>query len=140
MQILKAGFLYFALVFAAGFVLGVFRELWVVPRFGPMMAELLEMPVMLVVVVLAARWTVRQCGVSPAPVRRFGMGLAALVLLVFVEITVVLSMRRLSFGEYLKGRDPVSGTLYLVMLGVFAIMPRLISRQGKNETEEGTNS
>jgi hypothetical protein len=34
MQILKAGTLYFALVFGAGFVLGPIRMLWAVPRFG----------------------------------------------------------------------------------------------------------
>jgi hypothetical protein len=32
MQILKAGSLYFALVFGAGFVLGPIRMLWVIPR------------------------------------------------------------------------------------------------------------
>jgi hypothetical protein len=31
MQILKAGVIYFALVFSAGFVLGTVRTLWVVP-------------------------------------------------------------------------------------------------------------
>jgi len=34
MQILKAGVLYFALVFGAGFVLGTIRTLWVAPRVG----------------------------------------------------------------------------------------------------------
>jgi hypothetical protein len=34
MQILKAGVLYFALVFGAGFVLGPIRILWAVPRLG----------------------------------------------------------------------------------------------------------
>jgi hypothetical protein len=34
MQVLKAGVLYFVLVFGAGFVVGPIRILWVVPRFG----------------------------------------------------------------------------------------------------------
>jgi hypothetical protein len=42
MQILKAGLLYFALVFGAGFVLGAVRVLWIVSRFGARAAELME--------------------------------------------------------------------------------------------------
>jgi hypothetical protein len=52
-RILKAGTLYFALVFGAGFVLGPIRILWAVPRFGTRMAELVETPLMLVVTILA---------------------------------------------------------------------------------------
>jgi hypothetical protein len=32
MQVVKAGALYFVVVFAVGFVLGAIRTLWVVPR------------------------------------------------------------------------------------------------------------
>jgi hypothetical protein len=55
MQILKAGALYFALVFGAGFVLGPVRILWVVPRIGTRMAELMETPIPFVVVMVAAQ-------------------------------------------------------------------------------------
>jgi len=54
MQILKAGVLYFTLVFGAGFVLGPIRILWVVPRFGTRMAEQMEAPIMFVVIIVAA--------------------------------------------------------------------------------------
>ena len=52
MQILKAGALYFALVFGAGFVLGPIRILWVVPHFGTRLAELMETPIMFVVIIV----------------------------------------------------------------------------------------
>ena len=52
MPILKAGALYFALVFGAGFVLGTIRTLWIVPRLGTRMAELMETPIMLVITIL----------------------------------------------------------------------------------------
>jgi hypothetical protein len=39
-KVLKAGALYFALVFGAGFVLGSIRVLWLVPRIGERTAEL----------------------------------------------------------------------------------------------------
>lgn len=52
--VLKAGATYFALVFGAGFILGPIRILCIVPRFGVRIAELMEAPLMLVVIILAA--------------------------------------------------------------------------------------
>src|SRR2546428_221806 len=52
-QMLRAGVLYFALVFGAGFVLGTIRTLWIVPRLSARMAELMETPIMLVITILA---------------------------------------------------------------------------------------
>jgi hypothetical protein len=52
MQILSAGVLYFTLVFGAGFVLGAIRIQWVIPRLGTGTAELLETPIMFVVMVV----------------------------------------------------------------------------------------
>ena len=57
------------------------------------------------------------------------MGCVALGLLLVAEFTLVLWLRGLSIGEYLASRDPVSGTVYYVMLGVFAIMPLLVARR-----------
>src|SRR5215469_6708407 len=70
MQILKAGLLYFALVFGVGFVLGPVRIRWVVPQVGPRMAELMETPIMLMVTIFAARWVVRRLAVPSKPSNR----------------------------------------------------------------------
>jgi hypothetical protein len=129
MQVLKAGAVYFALVFAAGFVLGTIRVLWVVPRFGERTAELMEAPLMLVVTILAARWMVRRFAVPPVPWRRLGTGLVALGMLLAAEFTMVLKVSGLSLSDYLASRDPVSGTVYAILLGVFAVMPLLVARQ-----------
>jgi len=129
MQILKAGAVYFALVFGAGFALGTIRTLWVVPTVGIRTAELMETPIMLVVVVLAAGWIVRRLGVPPVASRRLSVGLVALGLLLIAELTFVLWLQRLTIDEYLASRDPVAGTVYIVMLGVFAIMPLLVARR-----------
>jgi len=48
-------------------VLGTVRVLLPVPRFGTRTAELLEMPVMLVAIVIVARWVVRRLAAPPAP-------------------------------------------------------------------------
>jgi len=70
MQILKAGVFYFALVFGNGFVLGVIRQLWIVPRFGIRTGELIEAPIMLVVTILAARFVARGFEMPPRPSKR----------------------------------------------------------------------
>jgi uncharacterized membrane protein len=125
-KVLKAGLLYFAIVFGAGFVLGPVRLLWVVPRFGTRTAELMEMPVMLAVTIVAARWVVRRLAVPSTSSSRLGMGGVALGLLVTAELGLVLRLRDLSIAEYLATRDPVSGTAYYVMFGLVAVMPRLV--------------
>ena len=126
---MRAAFLYFALVFGAGFVLGPIRLLWVVPRFGTRAAELMEMPIMLVVTIVAARWVIRRFAVPSTPASRLGMGCAALGLLLTAEFALVLRLRGLSIAEYLASRDPVSGTVYYAMLGLVAVMPLLVARR-----------
>lgn len=128
MQILKAGVLYFALVFGTGFVLGIVRTLWIVPRVGARTAELMETPIMLVVTIVAARWIVLHLLVPSVPSARLGMGGIALGLLLAAEFGIVLWVRGLSIREYFATRDRVSGTVYYVTLGVFAVMPLLVAR------------
>ena len=129
MKILKAGVLYFALVFGAGFILGPIRILWVVPRFGTRMAELMETPIMIAVIIVAARWIVQHLAVPPTTSSRLGMGCIALGLLLVAECTLVLWLRGISISEYFASRDPVSRTVYSMSLGVFAIMPLLLARR-----------
>lgn len=64
-RVVKAGALYFALVVGAGFVFSPIRILWIVPRFGTRLTELMEMPIMLRVVIIAARWLIRRFAVPP---------------------------------------------------------------------------
>jgi len=128
-MILKTGVLYFAIVFGTGFVLGSMRVLWVVPRFGERMAELIETPIMFLVTIVSARWIVRHFHVPFTWINRLGMGCIALVLMLVAEFSLVLWLRGLSITEYFSNRDPVSGTVYYMMLVVFAIMPLLLGRE-----------
>jgi hypothetical protein len=120
LTILKAAAVYFALVFGTGFALGPIRILFIVPRFGVRLAELMEFPVMLVVIVLAARWLVRKFHLAAHALL---VGFLALGSMIAFEFTLVLWLRGLTLSEYFRERDPIAGVVYYVMLLVFAAMP-----------------
>ena len=137
-MIVKAAGIYFALVFGAGFALGTIRVLWLVPAVGTRTAELLEMPIMLIVVILSARWMTQQFQVPPTASSRLGMGGMALAMALALDFTVVLWLRGLSFREYIEAFDPVAGTAYFVMLELFALMPWFVvyGRRPKRYVEQ----
>jgi uncharacterized protein YqgC (DUF456 family) len=128
--VLLGGIVYFLLVFGVGFLLGVVRTLWLVPRLGVRRAELVEIPIMLLVIYLAARWTSDRLGLEAHSRRvRLGVGLLALFLLLAAELLLVLQLRGLTVAEYIASRDPVAGTTYGLSLVVFAAMPALVGRR-----------
>ena len=124
----KAGAAYFGLVFGAGFLLGSVRVPFLVPRFGERVAELLEMPIQLVVIVFAARYVVRRFALPAAVSVRLRVGLLALGLAIAAELLLAAAMSGGQVGQYLAARDPVSGSVYLVMLLVFALLPLVAGR------------
>jgi hypothetical protein len=127
LTILKAAVVYFAAVFSAGFVLGPIRILLIVPRFGVRVAELMEFPVMLVVIVLAARWLVRKFELTS---HALPVGFLALGLMIAFEFTLVLWLRGLALSEYFRERDLVAGAVYYVILLAFAVMPFFMAHKG----------
>lgn len=124
----EAGAAYFGLVFGAGFLLGSVRVPFLVPRFGERVAELLEMPIQLVVIVFAARYVVRRFALPAAVSVRLRVGLLALGLAIAAELLLAAAMSGGQVGQYLAARDPVSGSVYLVMLLVFALLPLVAGR------------
>ena len=127
MSVPAAAFAYFAIVFAAGFALGTARVLWLAPWIGPRAAELAEMPVMVVITYLAARGIMRRV-VDRRRSRLLAIGLLALAVLAAFDLGVVLLILGLTLREYLTARDPVAGTLYLISLVLFALMPLVVVR------------
>ena len=91
-------------------------------------AELAEMPLMLLVIVAAARFIVRRFALRPSWHARLGPGLLALALLLGAELLLAVVLQDQSLAAYVASRDPVSGTVYLAMLSVFALMPWLLGR------------
>jgi len=129
MEALKPGFLYFLLVFGTGFVLGTVRVLLIVPLVGHRTAELLEMPLMLMATVLAARWTIRRFPERRTSAARLSIGGIALGLMLAGELAVGIGLRGMTAAEVMLNRDLVSGTAYYVSLFLFAVMPWLVPRR-----------
>ncbi len=123
--------MYFALVFGAGFLLGSIRVPFVVPRLGERYAELAEMPIMFLAIYFASRHVLRKYAPKSQPADRFAIGVIALLLLVCAELLLAVVLAGRSIGEYLSTRDSVSGSVYLVMLLVFAAMPWLQARRAQ---------
>ena len=137
MHAVKAGIAYFGLAFGAGFVLGALRVTFLVPRVGVRLAELIEMPIMLVVIVLSARFVVRRFLPRPAATARLATGVVALALLVAAELLLAGLVQGQSVPAYIASRDPVSGSVYLAMLAVFAVMPLLVARLPSDRLPSG---
>jgi hypothetical protein len=92
---IRLGFLYFLAVFAIGFLLGALRVGLIVPRLGPLVAVLLEIPVMLGLAWLVCGALLRRHGLTPAG--RLVMGGLAFALLMLAE---------LGLSVLLAGRSP----------------------------------
>ena len=123
---------YFAIVFGTGFALGSVRVPFIVPRIGERYAELAEMPLMFVAIFFASRHVVRKYGQQTHPRGLVGLGVIALLLLLGAELILAVLLAGRGVAEYIASRDPVSGSVYLAMLVVFAAMPWLQGRQPNN--------
>jgi hypothetical protein len=129
MRSFKPAVLYFALVLGTGFVLGMVRVPFLVPRLGERYAELLEMPFMFVAIVLAARYVVRRFDLPARLSVRLQVGFAALAMSVLAELLLATVLQGRSLAQFIASRDPVSGSVYLVMLLLFALMPAILRRR-----------
>lgn len=121
---LRAAIGYFAVVFAAGFVLGTLRVVVLVPRWGETAAVITELPLMLAVSWLVCRSFVARFDVAPAVGPRLVMGGLAFGLLMTVE----LALGAFAFARPLASQLEAFGTHPAAALGlagqvVFGLMP-----------------
>jgi hypothetical protein len=127
MRALKAGVIYFLLVFAVGWILGPIRELWAVPHLGRVTAMLSEAVIMLIAMIVAARWVIRRFEVPQTLSDTLSIGLIAIGLLLPAESAGVRWVRGLSLQEYLASFVTAPGIISLVMFLLFASMPTLVT-------------
>jgi hypothetical protein len=135
MHTVQAAALYFLVVFGTGFVLGSVRVLLVAPRVGERAAELLEMPLMFLAIVLTARLVVHRFAGRAVfwPV----VGLIAATAVLACDAVVGVWLRGLSVRAVFLDRDPVSGAAYYSLLAVFALAPLLVARLRRQAESSG---
>ncbi len=123
MNVLRASMLYFAVVFAVAFGMGVMRVLVVVPHIGALAAVALEVPVLLVLSWVVAGWILRHWPM--ALVQTIAMGALAFATLMLAE----LSLSTLLFGQtaevFLMAMTTLPGALGLAGQISFAVIPAL---------------
>ena len=128
MRIVLATLLYFAVVFGTGLVLGPVRVLWLEPRLGPAIAELIEAPFLVIAMVGAARWVPKIARTTENLQSSAFIGVGALVLLLMADFTVGYSLRGLALPEQLARFATAPGVIYAILLLLFALMPVLLKR------------
>ena len=127
MQLTKASVFYFLMVFGTGFCLGLIRILWLVPMVGTRVAELMEMPFMLVAIFFSARFINRR--LPPEAGKKLAVGFGALAILLTAEASLAVSLRGMSIKQAFFDRDPVSGSAYYLTLLLFALMPWFLAKK-----------
>jgi hypothetical protein len=126
MRPLRAGAIYFLIVFAAGWVMAPIRALLLIPRLGSTGGYAIEAVIMLIVMALAALWAIRRFAVPADSTSRIAMGLAGLVLLLIAELLGSWWIRGLHPVDYVGSFDPLTGLISLILYAVFAAMPALL--------------
>ncbi len=121
----RAGFLYFALVFAVGFVLGTIRTYLLSPVLGETFALLVELPAILAVAWIASRAAISRFGV-PREIRTgLAMGAVAFALLLAADALVDMVLAGRGLAEHFRAYEFAPGLLGLGAQVLFALFPTL---------------
>ena len=114
---------YFALVFAAGFVLGTGRVLVLEPALGAVRAVLIETPVILAVSWITSGALVRRLAVPARVGPRLIMGVGAFGLLLLAELALSVWAFGRTPGAFLAGLAEPAGLIGLAGQTLFAAFP-----------------
>jgi hypothetical protein len=118
-----AGFFYFAIVFAAGFLLGAIRIGILAPRIGDMLATLVELPIILGVSWAACLFVVARLKVEARASDRLLMGAVAFGLLIGAEIALGLGLTGRSLNAQIEAMTAPPALVGLCGQIVFALFP-----------------
>jgi len=126
--VVAAGSVYFIIVFAAGFLLGTVRTLFVAPQVGQVTAVLMEVPVMLVAAWFACAWVLRKIHVARRTIDRVAMGAIALGLLLVAEVLVSVGLAGLSLSEHFRSYSQPAPLIGLAAQLLYACFPLIRTR------------
>jgi hypothetical protein len=130
---LLAGTVYFLIVFAAAFVLGIARVMFVVPAVGEVWATLLELPFTLGISWIVSGWIIRFMGASSLGLA-IGMGASAFVLLMGAEAAGAVLLFGRSLADHISSYATTAGGWGLAgqaAFGVFPVVQYLRAAPGK---------
>jgi hypothetical protein len=122
-------FVYFLIVYACGFAIGVVREFVVTPRTGLTLALWIELPIMVAASLLGARFVLHRFGVKNQFQDRLILGLLSLALLIMAEEVMSLALRGISIFTIWAHFSALAAIANFGGLFLFALMPLLISHQ-----------
>lgn len=122
-NVFNASVVYFAAVFAAGFVFGTLRVLVLVPQVGDKLAVLIELPFMLSVSWFACRSIVRRFSVPAVFGPRLVVGGVAFALLMAAEAGMSVVGFGRTLAQHFESLLTTAALLGLAGQVVFALIP-----------------
>jgi len=121
-RIAGAAIVYWAMVFALGFLLGIVRVTWVIPRIGLVPATLMELPLILAASWFAAGWLVRRFAIARGR-EALAVGALAFAILMLAECALAGVLSGETPAQWLSGLGEPHALLGLAGQAVFALMP-----------------
>ncbi len=128
MRIAAAAVFYFLIVYCAGFLFGTVRVFVLEPRLGDFLAVLCEAPLMVVVIVLAARFVPARLQLRGDVGPLLAIGIGALVLQQGADFGLG-ALRGVAPAQQLAHFATPAGLVYAVLLVVFVAMPVAANRR-----------
>lgn len=121
----KAGVVYFAIVIAAGFVLGAIRTIGVAPIIGDTAAVLLELPLILAISFMAAGWSMQRYSSEWKVADGAAMGLVAFLLLMLAEVVLAIAVFGLTPSAHFEHWLTPAGAIGLAGQALFGAFPAI---------------
>jgi hypothetical protein len=120
---LKAGVIYFAIIFAVAFALGAVRVLYVIPHIGETGAVMIELPVLLVLSWWVCGAVLKRYAVPQSMGHRALMGLMSFTLLMTAELAVAMFAFGRPPAELFDAFATPGGAIGLAGQIAFALIP-----------------